>query len=37
VIEGGLPFPPPCILGHEPAGIVEAVGAGVSGSPRAIT
>jgi S-(hydroxymethyl)glutathione dehydrogenase/alcohol dehydrogenase len=30
VIEGGLPVPPPCILGHEPAGIVEAVGAGVS-------
>jgi len=31
VIEGDLPVPPPCILGHEPAGIVEAVGAGVSG------
>jgi S-(hydroxymethyl)glutathione dehydrogenase/alcohol dehydrogenase len=30
VIEGGLPFPPPCVLGHEPAGIVEAVGAGVT-------
>lgn len=30
VIEGGLPMPPPCILGHEPAGIVEAVGAGVT-------
>lgn len=29
VIEGGLPVPPPCILGHEPAGIVEAVGEGV--------
>jgi S-(hydroxymethyl)glutathione dehydrogenase/alcohol dehydrogenase len=29
VIEGSLPVPPPCILGHEPAGIVEAVGAGV--------
>jgi S-(hydroxymethyl)glutathione dehydrogenase/alcohol dehydrogenase len=29
VIEGGLPVPPPCILGHEPAGVVEAVGAGV--------
>jgi S-(hydroxymethyl)glutathione dehydrogenase/alcohol dehydrogenase len=25
-IEGGLPVPPPCILGHEPAGVVEAVG-----------
>jgi len=31
VIEGHLPVPPPCILGHEPAGIVEAVGAGVAG------
>jgi S-(hydroxymethyl)glutathione dehydrogenase/alcohol dehydrogenase len=31
VIEGDLPVPPPCILGHEPAGIVEVVGAGVSG------
>lgn len=30
VIEGGLPMPPPCILGHEPAGVVEAVGAGVT-------
>jgi S-(hydroxymethyl)glutathione dehydrogenase/alcohol dehydrogenase len=30
VIEGGLPVPPPCILGHEPAGIVEAVGQGVT-------
>jgi S-(hydroxymethyl)glutathione dehydrogenase/alcohol dehydrogenase len=30
VIEGNLPVPPPCILGHEPAGIVEAVGSGVS-------
>jgi S-(hydroxymethyl)glutathione dehydrogenase/alcohol dehydrogenase len=29
VIEGGLPVPPPTILGHEPAGIVEAVGEGV--------
>ena len=29
VIEGGLPMPPPCILGHEPAGVVEAVGDGV--------
>lgn len=29
VIEGGLPMPPPCVLGHEPAGIVEAVGPGV--------
>ena len=30
VIEGGLPMPPPCILGHEPAGIVEAIGEGVT-------
>src|SRR5262249_7817104 len=30
VIEGGLPVPPPCILGHEPAGIVEAAGPGVT-------
>lgn len=31
VIEGGLPMPPPTILGHEPAGIVEAVGPEVRG------
>ncbi len=31
VIEGGLPVPPPCILGHEPAGVVEKVGPGVVG------
>jgi len=30
VIEGHLPVPPPCILGHEPAGVVEAVGPGVA-------
>jgi S-(hydroxymethyl)glutathione dehydrogenase/alcohol dehydrogenase len=30
VIEGGLPLPPPCVLGHEPAGVVEAVGSGVT-------
>jgi S-(hydroxymethyl)glutathione dehydrogenase/alcohol dehydrogenase len=30
VIEGALPVPPPCILGHEPAGVVEAVGPGVA-------
>jgi S-(hydroxymethyl)glutathione dehydrogenase/alcohol dehydrogenase len=29
VVEGALPVPPPTILGHEPAGIVEAVGADV--------
>jgi S-(hydroxymethyl)glutathione dehydrogenase/alcohol dehydrogenase len=26
VLEGALPVPPPCVLGHEPAGVVEAVG-----------
>ncbi|MBJ19569.1 MAG: Zn-dependent alcohol dehydrogenase [bacterium] len=30
VIEGDLPLPPPCVLGHEPAGIVEAIGEGVT-------
>ena len=30
VMEGALPVPPPCILGHEPAGIVEAVGSEVT-------
>ncbi len=30
VIEGNLPVPPPCVLGHEPAGTVEAVGEGVT-------
>lgn len=30
VIEGSLPMPPPCILGHEPSGIVEEVGADVN-------
>jgi S-(hydroxymethyl)glutathione dehydrogenase/alcohol dehydrogenase len=30
VLEGGLPVPAPCVLGHEPAGIVEEVGAGVT-------
>ncbi|MDJ0785832.1 MAG: Zn-dependent alcohol dehydrogenase [Myxococcota bacterium] len=29
-VEGALPVPPPCILGHEPAGIVEAVGPDVT-------
>ena len=27
VIEGGLPMPPPCILGHEPAGEPADLGA----------
>ncbi len=30
VLEGGLPVPPPSVLGHEPAGVVEAVGEGVT-------
>ncbi|MDJ0847226.1 MAG: Zn-dependent alcohol dehydrogenase [Myxococcota bacterium] len=30
MIEGGIPLPPPAILGHEPAGVVEAVGDGVT-------
>lgn len=29
VRAGGLPLPPPCVLGHEGAGVVEAVGKGV--------
>ncbi len=31
VASGGLPFPLPGVLGHEGAGVVEAVGAGVTG------
>lgn len=31
VIEGAIPFPTPCVLGHEGAGVVEALGAGVTG------
>ena len=30
VMEAGLPVPPPLVLGHEPAGVVEAVGDGVT-------
>ncbi len=30
IMTGDIPLPPPCILGHEPAGIVEKVGAGVA-------
>lgn len=29
-VQGNLPMPLPCVLGHEGAGTVEAVGAGVS-------
>ncbi|MFF5708934.1 Zn-dependent alcohol dehydrogenase [Streptomyces sp. NPDC012756] len=29
VIDGTIPFPPPVVLGHEGAGVVEAVGPGV--------
>ncbi len=31
VIEGALPMPPPVVLGHEPAGVVEQVGSEVVG------
>src|SRR3954451_6628240 len=31
VASGGLPFPLPGVLGHEGAGVVEAVGPGVTG------
>src|SRR5947209_5633836 len=34
VINGTLPFPPPCILGHEGTGIVEHVGEHVTGLER---
>jgi Zn-dependent alcohol dehydrogenase len=30
VIDGAIPYPTPVVLGHEGAGIVEAVGAGVA-------
>ncbi len=30
IIDGSLPIPPPMVLGHEAAGVVEAVGEGVS-------
>lgn len=31
IINGSLPLPPPCILGHEGTGIVEEVGPSVAG------
>ncbi|MFF9803024.1 alcohol dehydrogenase catalytic domain-containing protein, partial [Streptomyces rochei] len=30
VVDGTIPFPVPVVLGHEGAGVVEAVGAGVT-------
>jgi S-(hydroxymethyl)glutathione dehydrogenase/alcohol dehydrogenase len=30
VLEGSIPVPAPCVLGHEPAGVVEAVGKDVT-------
>ncbi|WP_328943187.1 Zn-dependent alcohol dehydrogenase [Streptomyces sp. NBC_00250] len=30
VVDGTIPFPPPVVLGHEGAGVVEAVGPGVT-------
>ncbi len=30
VVSGTIPFPPPVVLGHEGAGVVEAVGPGVT-------
>ena len=30
VIDGTIPYPVPVVLGHEGAGVVEAVGAGVT-------
>ena len=37
VIDGTIPFPTPVVLGHEGAGVVEAVGAGVRRCRRATT
>ena len=35
VLDGTIPFPTPVVLGHEGAGVVEAVGGGVNpGGPR---
>lgn len=31
IMEGDLPYPLPAVLGHEAAGVVEAVGSGVTG------
>jgi succinate semialdehyde reductase (NADPH) len=31
VYDGSVPFPMPCVLGHEVSGVVEAVGDGVDG------
>ncbi len=32
--RGFLPLPPPCVIGHEGAGVVEEIGPGVSGLER---
>ena len=37
VMQGSLAYPLPIVLGHEGAGIVEAVGSDVPPSSRAIT
>ena len=31
VIDGSIPYPSPCVLGHEGAGVVEALGPEVTG------
>ena len=31
VIDGSIPYPSPCVLGHEGAGVVEAIGPDVTG------
>ena len=31
VMKGEVPFPTPCVLGHEIAGVIEELGPGVAG------